>query len=105
MDWEEIDKIIEKRKKESWIDNLTIPELKKEIDRLHLNHSDYEICSKMQKPLALGIRKENDKWIVYRNYEKGGYNIIEEFSSEIDACNLLLYHLKVNKRLKDEISR
>lgn len=49
------------------------------------------------REVELGLIIEDNKLIVYQSFERGGYNIIKTFDNEEEACNLILYFLKLEK--------
>lgn len=77
---------------------MNINELEKAIEQFGLNKYKYNLGNMPMRELELGLLRENNKWIVYQSFEKGGYNIIKTFDNEDEACNLILYFLKVEKK-------
>ncbi|SMC29140.1 hypothetical protein SAMN02745134_03789 [Clostridium acidisoli DSM 12555] len=77
---------------------MNINELENKIHKLGLDTYKYNLGNMPMRELELGLIRENNKWIVYQSYEKGGYNIIKTFDNEDEACDLILYFLKLEKK-------
>jgi hypothetical protein len=77
---------------------MNINELKNEIHKLGLDKYKYNLGNMPMRELELGLIRENNKWTVYQSYEKGGYNTIKIFDNEDEACDLILYFLKLEKK-------
>lgn len=54
--------------------------------------------------LELGMRHEDDKWIVYKALERGKINDIMSFDNESDACDLILNTLKRYKKRDESLN-
>lgn len=77
---------------------MNISELEKELEKLGLKKDKYNLGNKPMRELELGLLRENDKWLVYQSFEKGGYNVIKTFDNEEGACNSILYFLKLEMK-------
>jgi len=77
---------------------MNISELKKELKKMGLDHYKYNLGDMPMRELELGLLRENNRWIVYQSFERGGYNTIKEFDNEDEACDLILYFLKIEKK-------
>lgn len=77
---------------------MNINELKSEIKKFGLDKYKYNLGNMPMSELELGLLRENNKWVVYQSFEKGGYNIIKTFDKEDEAFDLILYFLKLEKK-------
>ena len=77
---------------------MNISELRSELEKIGLDKKKYNLGNRPIRELELGLIKEDNKWIVYQSFEKGGYNIIKTFDNEEEACSLILYFLKLEKK-------
>lgn len=77
---------------------MNISQLEKEIEKLGLDKNKYNLGNKPMRELELGLMRENSMWLVYQSFEKGGYNVIKTFDNEYEACDLILYFLKLEKK-------
>ncbi|MBB6716537.1 hypothetical protein H7E68_17735 [Clostridium gasigenes] len=77
---------------------MNINELEKEIEKLGLDNNKYNLGNKPMRELELGLITQSNKWVVYQSFEKGGCNVIKTFDNEDEACDLILYFLKLEKK-------
>ncbi|MBE6050758.1 MAG: hypothetical protein E7214_08910 [Clostridium sp.] len=77
---------------------MNISQLRSELKKIGLDEEKYNLGNRPMREMELGLIIEDNKWIVYQSFEKGGYNIIKTFDNEEDACNLILYFLKLEKK-------
>ncbi len=77
---------------------MNINQLKSELEKIGLDEKKYNLENRPMRELELGLIREDNKWIVCQSFEKGGYNIIKTFDNEEDACDLILYFLKLEKK-------
>lgn len=81
---------------------MRIQDLEKEIQKFGLNPLNYNLGNnQIIRELQLGIRKENNEYVVFQSLEKGRMNIIKKFDNEDDACNLFMEYLKDDKEEQD----
>lgn len=84
---------------------MNISQLEKEVEKLGLDKNKYNLGDKPMRELELGLMRDDNKWIVYQSFEKGGYNVIKAFDNEDEACNLILYFLKLEKKKETLLNR
>lgn len=84
---------------------MNISQLEKEVEKLGLDKNKYNLGDKPMRELELGLMRGDNKWIVYQSFEKGGYNVIKTFDNEDEACNLILYFLKLEKKKETLLNR
>ena len=84
---------------------MNISQLEKEVEKLGLDKNKYNLGDNPMRELELGLMRDDNKWIVYQSFEKGGYNVIKTFDNEDEACNLILYFLKLEKKKETLLNR
>lgn len=84
---------------------MNISQLEKEVEKLGLDKNKYNLGDKPMRELELGLMRDDNKWIVYQSFEKGGYNVIKTFDNEDEACNLILYFLNLEKKKETLLNR
>ena len=77
---------------------MNIKQLEKELEIIGLDKTKYNLGDRSMRELELGLIQENGIWIVYQAFEKGGYNVVKTFDNEDEACDLMLYFLKLEKK-------
>ena len=75
--------------------------VKAEVDSWESFSYNYNLGDKPMRHDELGIRIVDGKWQLYQSFERGGYNIIETFDNESDACESLLYYLRSEKERQE----
>ena len=83
---------------------MNISQLRNELEKMGLDEKKYNLGNRPMRELELGLIREENKWIVYQSFEKGGYNIIKKFDNEEEACNLILYFLKLEKKKENMLN-
>ena len=71
--------------------------VRKEVESWESFSYNYNLGDRPMRHNELGIRLVDGKWQLYRSFERGGYNVIDTFDKESDACELLLYYLRSEK--------
>lgn len=75
--------------------------VRKEVESWESFSYNYNLGDRPMRHNELGIRLVDGKWQLYQSFERGGYNVIDTFDKESDACELLLYYLRSEKRSQE----
>ncbi len=75
--------------------------VRKEVESWESFSYNYNLGDRPMRHDELGIRLVDGKWELYRSFERGGYNVIDTFDKESDACEALLYYLRSEKRRQE----
>jgi len=75
--------------------------VRKEVESWESFSYNYNLGDRPMRHNELGIRLVDGKWQLYRSFERGGYNVIDTFDKESDACEALLYYLRSEKRRQE----
>ena len=71
--------------------------VRKEVESWESFSYNYNLGDRPMRHNELGIRLVDGKWQLYQSFERGGYNVIDTFDKESDACEALLYYLRSEK--------
>lgn len=84
---------------------MTKEELKKQISIKGLDGLAYNLGDKPMGELEIGIMERSGKYQLYSSFEKGGYNVIEEYENASDAYKELLYFLEMEKKRNEYLDK